>query len=108
MFTFLIAEKLKGTDVIVNCLHPGYIRTGLGINNPLLKPLNPIVKRKAKPIEEGAETSVYLASSPEVKNVTGKYFHIMKEKEPNKLALDKAKQEELWDLSLKLTNLTFD
>jgi len=108
MFTFLLAEKLEGTGVSANCLHPGYIRTGLGINNILLKPLNPIVKRKAKPLEEGAETSVYLTSSPEVENVTGKYYHIMKEREPNKLAFDKKKQIELWDLSLKLTSLPSD
>ena len=108
MFSFLLAEKLKGTSITVNCLHPGFIRTELGVKNVLLKPLNPLVKRKAKPIEEGAETSVYLVSSPEVENVTGKYYHIMKEKEPNKLALDITKQEELWDLSLKLTRLPSD
>lgn len=106
MFTFLLADKLKGTGVTVNCLHPGYIRTELGINHVWLKPLNPIVKRKAKPLKEGAETSVYLATSSEVKNVTGKYYHIMKEREPNKLALEQKKQEELWELSLKLTGLS--
>ena len=107
MFTFQLAEKLKGTNITANCLHPGYIKTGLGINNILLKPLNPLVKRKAKPLKEGAETSVFLASSPEVENVSGKYYNIMKEKEQNKLALDKKKQEELWDLSLKLVGLKF-
>ncbi len=108
MFTFLLAEKLKGTGVSANCLHPGYIRTDIGLNHFLLKPLNPIVKRKAKPLEEGAETSVYLASSPEVENVTGKYYHIMKEREPNELAFDKKKQKELWDLSMSLTGLSSD
>lgn len=108
MFTFLLAEKLKDTEITVNCLHPGYIRTGIGINNVLLKPLNPLVKIKARPLKEGAETSVYLASSPEVENITGKYYHIMQEKEPNKLALDKKKQNELWDLSLKLSGLTYE
>ncbi|MHA1200797.1 MAG: hypothetical protein ACTSQF_15865, partial [Candidatus Heimdallarchaeaceae archaeon] len=62
----------------------------------------------AKPLKEGAETSVYLASSPDVENITGKYYHIMQEKEPNKLALDKKKQNELWDLSLKLSGLTYE
>ena len=41
MFTFYLAKLLKDTNVTVNCLHPGYIKTNLGINNPLLKPLNP-------------------------------------------------------------------
>ena len=108
MFTYLLADKLKGTGVTVNCLHPGYIRTELGINHAWLKPLNPIIKRKAKPLKEGAETSVYLASSPEVDGITGKYYHIMKEKEPNKLAQDKEKQKELWNLSLKLSGLPSD
>jgi NAD(P)-dependent dehydrogenase (short-subunit alcohol dehydrogenase family) len=106
MFSYYLADKLKNTNISVNSLHPGYIRTDLGVNNVLLKPLNPIVKRKAKPIEEGADTSVYLASSPEVEGVTGKYYHIMKEREPNELALDKEKQKELWNLSLQLTGLS--
>lgn len=106
MFTLFLARKLKDTNVKVNCLHPGYIRTKLGINHTFLRPLNPIIKRKAKPLEEGAETSVYLAASSELDNITGKYYHIMKEKEPNKLALDVNKQKELWDLSLKLTNIS--
>ena len=80
----------------------------MGLHNVLLKPLNSLVKLKAKPVKEGAETSVYLASSPEVEKVTGKYYHMMNEREPNKLALDKKKQVELWNLSLKLTNLKFD
>ena len=105
MFTFYLANKLKNTAVTVNCLHPGFIRTDLGINHTILKPLNAIVKRKAKPVKEGAETSVYLASSPEVEKVTGKYYHIMEVREPNKLALDKTKQKELWNLSLQLTGL---
>ena len=51
---------------------------------------------------------MYLVSSPEVKGVTGNYYHNMKEKQPNKLALDTKKQKELWELSLKLTGLKFD
>jgi NAD(P)-dependent dehydrogenase (short-subunit alcohol dehydrogenase family) len=107
MFTLYLSKLLKDSHVTVNCLHPGYIKTNLGINHSFLKPLNPLVKRKAKPLKEGAETSVYLVSSTEVDKVTGKYFHIMEEKEPNKLALDEDKQKELWDLSLKLVGLSF-
>ena len=100
-FRLKIKENIKHRNAIDKC----WSLTDLGINHTILKPLNAIVKRKAKPVKEGAETSVYLASSPEVEKVTGKYYHIMEVREPNKLALDKTKQKELWDLSLQLTGL---
>ncbi|NHJ31694.1 MAG: SDR family oxidoreductase [Asgard group archaeon] len=105
MFTFLLAEKLEGTGVTVNCLHPGYVKTKIGLNNFFLRLLTPIVKSGGMSIEEGAKTSVYLASSPDVKNVSGKFYAKMKEKKPNELAFDKEAQEKLWKLSLKLTDL---
>jgi len=107
MFTFHLAEKLKGTDVSVNCLHPGFVKTNIGLNHFLLRLLSPLVKFKAMSPEEGAKTSIYLASSSEIEGVSGKFFTKMKEKEPNKLAFDKKLQKELWDLSLDLTNLSF-
>jgi NAD(P)-dependent dehydrogenase (short-subunit alcohol dehydrogenase family) len=106
MFTFLLNEKLKGTGITTNCLHPGYVRTNIGLNHFLLRILAPLIKYGAISLEEGSETSVYLASSSEVEGVTGKYYHKMKLKDPNKLAFDKKLQKELWDLSLKLTNLS--
>jgi NAD(P)-dependent dehydrogenase (short-subunit alcohol dehydrogenase family) len=105
MFTIFLAEKLKGTDVSVNCLHPGFVKTQIGLNNFFLKLITPLAKYKGMTPEEGAKTSVYLATSSEVKDVTGKYYHRMKERDPNKLAFDKDAQKKLWDLSLKLTNL---
>ncbi|MCG3226061.1 MAG: hypothetical protein H7645_04020, partial [Candidatus Heimdallarchaeota archaeon] len=105
LFTFLLAEKLKETNITANCLHPGYIKTNIGLNSPFLKLLRPLVKMKAMPLEEGAKTSVYLASSEELESITGKFYSKMEEKEPNRIALDVEKQEELWNLSLKLTNL---
>ena len=105
MFTFLLAEKMQGTNVNVNCLHPGYVKTQIGLNNFFLKLITPLAKYGGVTPEEGAKTSVYLATSPEVKEVTGKYYHKMKQRDPNKLAFDKEAQNKLWDLSLKLTNL---
>ena len=105
MFTFHLTEILKGTGVTVNCLHPGYVKTKIGLNNFFLRMLTPIIKSGGMSIEEGAKTSVYLASSPEVKNVSGKFYSKMKEKKPNELAFDKEAQKKLWKLSLKLTNL---
>ncbi len=105
MFSFLLAEKLQGTNVSVNCLHPGYVKTHIGLNNFLLKLITPLAKYRGLTPEEGAKTSIYLASSPETKGISGKYYHKMKERDPNKLAFDKDAQQKLWDLSLKLTNL---
>jgi NAD(P)-dependent dehydrogenase (short-subunit alcohol dehydrogenase family) len=106
MFTFLLSEKLKGTGVIANCLHPGYVKTNIGLNHFLLRLLRPLVKTGAISLEEGAKTSLYLATSEEMKGVTGVYYHRMKLREPNKLALDQKAQKELWDISMKLTELS--
>lgn len=105
MFTFYLAEKLKETDITVNCLHPGYIKTQIGLNNPFLKLLTPLVKFGAMPLEEGAKTSLYVITDPDLDNVTGKFFTKLKQKKPNDLAFDKEKQKELWDISLKITGL---
>ncbi len=103
MFTFYLAEKLKETNITVNCLHPGYVKTKIGLNNPFLKLLTPLVKMGGMSLEEGAKTSLYVITSSDLNNVTGKFFAKMKEKKPNDLAFDKEKQKELWDISLKIT-----
>ncbi len=108
MFTFLLSEKLKGTGVTANSLHPGYVRSNIGLNHFLLRLIAPLVKVGTISTEEGAKSSLYLAISEEVEGVAGAYYHRMKLREPNKLALDKKDQQELWDLSLKLTSLTND
>ena len=75
LFTYELLEKIPA-DITVNCLHPGFVATNFGHNNggffgPVLK----IAQRiSAINSEEGAETSIFLCSSPEVKGVSGKYF----------------------------------
>jgi len=105
MFTLLLSEKLSGTGVTANCLHPGYVKTNIGLNHFLLRLIAPLVKIGAISTEEGAKTSIYFATSEEVEEVTGVYYHRMKLREPNKLVSDKKAQQELWDLSLKLVGL---
>jgi len=106
LFTFLLSEKLKGTGVTANCLHPGYVNTNIGLNHFFLRMLRPLVKMGSVTLEEGAKTTLHLTTSSEMEGVTGVYYHKMKLREPNKLALDKKAQQELWDLSLKLTGLS--
>ena len=68
LFTKELARRLEGTGVTVNALHPGFVSTGFGKNNPgfLMKSIRAVVPLVARSPEIGARTSIYLASSPEV------------------------------------------
>ena len=76
MFTYELARRLEGTGVTANALHPGVVRSGFGAEDPsrIFKVLVPLWRPFMKTPEQGAATSVYLASSPEVEGVTGTYF----------------------------------
>ena len=105
LFTAELAARLKGTQVTVNALHPGFVKTEIGNKDTqwyskLFWTL--ATKLAAISVEDGAKTSIYLASSPDVKGVSGKYFDKCKEKEPAALAKDKALQKELWRVSEQL------
>jgi len=105
LFTAELAERLKGTHVTTNCLHPGFVKTEIGTKDTQwYSKLFWSLSSKIAGIsaEAGAKTSVYLASSDEVRGVTGKYFDKCKEKDPAPLAKDKALQKELWKKSEEL------
>jgi NAD(P)-dependent dehydrogenase (short-subunit alcohol dehydrogenase family) len=76
LFSYELARKLEGTGVTVNALHPGFVSTNIGQSDvgPFLRMIASIIFRFGISPEEGAKTSIYLASSPDVENVTGKYF----------------------------------
>lgn len=101
MFTFELARRLEGTGVTVNALHPGFVRTNFGRNNNgLMNSLfMPLVQRFALSEEEGAATSIYLASSPEVAGVTGQYFVKKQPVRAVGYAYDEAAQQQLWAVS---------
>ncbi|XP_057628286.1 retinol dehydrogenase 14 [Chionomys nivalis] len=103
LFTRELARRLEGTNVTVNVLHPGIVRTNLGrhIHIPLLaRPLFSLVSWAFfKSPLEGAQTSIYLASSPEVEGVSGKYFGDCKEEELLPKAMDESVARKLWDIS---------
>ncbi|XP_048660728.1 cytosolic 5'-nucleotidase 1B [Marmota marmota marmota] len=103
LFTRELARRLEGTNVTVNVLHPGIVRTNLGrhIHIPLLvKPLFNLVSWAFfKTPLEGAQTSIYLASSPEVEGVSGRYFGDCKEEELLPKAMDDSVARKLWDIS---------
>ncbi|MCS7012278.1 MAG: SDR family oxidoreductase [Chloroherpetonaceae bacterium] len=102
LFTYELARRLAGTGVTANCLHPGVISTKLFRNFGLFNTLAGIFL--ASP-EKGAETSVYLASSPEVEGITGKYFDNKRAvpSSPASYNLEDAKR--LWEISAALTQV---
>ena len=106
MFTYELARRLEGTGVTVNALHPGYVNTGFALNNgSLFRVFAGLSARLfARKPEQGALTSIYLASSPEVDGVTGKYFADCQPVQSSPVSYDKAAAEKLWQVSLELTS----
>lgn len=103
-----LAKRLEGTNVTVNFLHPGMIDSGIwrNIPFPLNLPMMAITKGFFKTTKAGAQTTIYLATSDEVANVSGKYFMDCKEATLNAAALDEEKGRQLWEESLKIVKLT--
>jgi NAD(P)-dependent dehydrogenase (short-subunit alcohol dehydrogenase family) len=107
VFTYELARRLEGTGVTANCLHPGVIASGFGQTyggtfSFLIKAIKPFLATT----EVGARTSVYLASSPEVREVTGKYFAKCKAVRSNAVSYDEASWRKLWDVSEEMTKPT--
>jgi len=105
LFTAELARRLAGTGVTANALHPGVVATGFGQNTPgLFKSLVGIARPFMLSPEKGAETMVYLATSPEVEGVTGKYFEKCREARPSAAARDPESARRLWELSERLVS----
>jgi NAD(P)-dependent dehydrogenase (short-subunit alcohol dehydrogenase family) len=107
LFTTELARRLEGTGVTVNALHPGLVNTGFGKNNPgfIMKIMGAVIPLIARSPEKGAETSIYLASSPEVEGITGKYFIDCKVTQPAPQASDRAVALRLWNVSAEMAHL---
>ena len=103
LFTQLFAKKIEGTGVTVNTVHPGMNKTDLGRDAGVLSKL--IFKMMGKDPKIGAETSIYLASSPDVKNISGEYFVKKKIKKSSKESYDMEAAKKLWDISKKYVKL---
>ncbi len=106
LFTRELARRLEGTGVTANTLHPGYVQTQIfrpaGFSGWLMRRAAEVF---AITPEEGAQTSIYLANSPEVEGQTGLYFIKQKAAASSPESLDDTTARRLWDVSAKLTGL---
>jgi len=106
LFSSALSKKLAGTNVTSNSLHPGVVGTRFAVaGGTFSKIFYTWFKFLMKTPAEGAKTTIYLASSPEVEGVTGKYFSNCKAVTPSKEAQDDSVAKRLWELSEKLTGL---
>jgi NAD(P)-dependent dehydrogenase (short-subunit alcohol dehydrogenase family) len=106
LFTRELARRLHGTGVTVNCLHPGFVATRFADESGGLVPsLAWLAKFFAISPTEGAQTIIYLASSLEVANVTGKYFHKCRPTTPSAPALDDGAALALWERGAALAGM---
>ncbi len=107
LFTMELARRLEGTGVTVNALHPGLVATNFGKNSggviaALFGIIAPLV---ALSPAKGAETSIYLASSPSVDGITGKYFYRSQVTPAAPQATDMVVARKLWDVSAEMVHL---
>ncbi|MCD6400483.1 MAG: SDR family oxidoreductase [Anaerolineales bacterium] len=108
LFTYELDRRLKGTGITVNALTPGFVATNIGRNNGFLsKIIMNIASLFANSVEDGAQTSVYLATSPEVKGVSGKYFVDKKAAPSDRATYDLETARRLWDLSVEITGVNY-
>ena len=106
LFTYELARRLAVTGVTANAVHPSAVRTNFGKGMKgrwrIFLWLGSLLLIDA---EKGAETSIFVASSPEVEGITGKYFVKKKERKSSKRSLDQTAARRLWEVSSKLTGI---
>ncbi|HEV8545885.1 MAG TPA: SDR family NAD(P)-dependent oxidoreductase [Candidatus Limnocylindrales bacterium] len=110
MFTYELARHLEGTGVSATVLHPGVTRTGFGTEDSIraMAPIIAVMRPFMRSPKRGAETAVYLASSPEVDGVTGRYFANRKAKKSHESSYDWTTTARLWEISAQLVGLPVD
>jgi retinol dehydrogenase-14 len=108
MFTYELARRLAGTGVTATVCHPGVARTAFGAEDPTatMRTMTVLARPFMKTPGQAAATPVYLASSPEVEGVTGRYFANRRPKKSSKPSYGTAAAARLWQLSADLAGLT--
>ncbi len=106
LFTRELARRLKGSSVTANCFHPGGVKTNLAEGNPwYYRLIWYIVAPFLINAEKGADTGIYLATSPDLNGISGKYFVKRKEMVPSSQARDDDVAHRLWSVSEELTKM---
>jgi NAD(P)-dependent dehydrogenase (short-subunit alcohol dehydrogenase family) len=109
LFTFELARRLDGSGVTANIVHPGGVATNIldlgGWRGAVLTTLKPLLKLFLLSPEQGARTTLHVATAPELASVTGRYFKSSREAVPNPLAADRALAASLWARSATLTGV---
>ncbi|KKN39192.1 hypothetical protein LCGC14_0745760 [marine sediment metagenome] len=105
LWSYELSRKLEGTNVTINTVHPGVVNTNLGRYQS--KANQKFGKIFFKNPEKGAETSIYLASSPEVEGITGKYFVKKEPRQSSKDSYNVDDAKRIWEISAKMTGLEF-
>lgn len=106
LFTYELTRRLEGTGVTANTLTPGFVATHIGMdNNWVVRVVKTLANLFAKKSEQGAQTSIYLASSPDVEGISGKYFVDCKPVLSSVLSYDQTTAKKLWEISAEMTGL---
>jgi NAD(P)-dependent dehydrogenase (short-subunit alcohol dehydrogenase family) len=107
LFTYELARRLEGTHITSNALTPGMVTTDIWkkVSRWLTPLINPVMQRIAQTPLQGAQTSIYLATSPEVECVSGKYFADKKPIKSSLVSYDQVSAKHLWDVSLERVSL---
>jgi NAD(P)-dependent dehydrogenase (short-subunit alcohol dehydrogenase family) len=103
LFTYELSRRLTGSGITANVLHPGFVATNFGRSNGgIFKPIFGMIYAGALTPEEGAKTSIYLASSPDVEGVSGKYFVNSKSAKSSEESYNRTVAARLWDVTADL------
>ncbi len=106
LFTYELARRLDGKRVTVNCVHPGGVNSNFYNNSGRrMRFYSKFFGWTMRSPEKGAETIIYLASSPEVEGISGKYFKDKKAVSSSKLSMDRENARRLWEVSEEMVKL---
>lgn len=107
LFTYELARQLEDTAITVNAVHPGVVRTRFGHDTSRLWSIMVKVLQRLFAIspQKGAETLVYLAASPDVAGISGKYWNNKRQKQSSQISCDREQQRALWEYSAEVTGI---
>ena len=109
LFTKKLSTLYQDRGLTTNCLHPGFVSTSIGKQNKSIigNLLFNLARPFARTSKKGAETSIYLCSSPEVSDISGEYFFDCKIKETSEGAKNLSDADKLWKISSDLTGISY-